>query len=236
MIIIYSPFQALAEYLDASDKTEVSRPDKCAGCGQPDCFWKHTGYSRWAQDGEEEPVLVFIQRFFCKYCSLAVSCLFSFLSPYRRHSKRIVSESIETYVTAPTTVPLESYRKIAQDRNCSRMSVWRWVNSVGKKSLGLHAQVQKEYILSGQPWEMLSEVPEQGSSPSSSRAKSMTKMLQLNQLFLLIEILKLFFGSTTCVLEKLHTHFLNNVESKQLILTGRKIENPAQQSMRRPLF
>jgi hypothetical protein len=116
------------------------------------------------------------------------------------------------------------------------MSVWRWVNSVGKKSLGLHGQVQKEYILSGQPWEMLSEVPEQGSSPSSSRAKSMTKMLQLNQLFLLIEISTLFFRSTTHVLEKLHTHFLNNIESKQLILTGRKIENSAQQSMRRPLF
>jgi hypothetical protein len=116
------------------------------------------------------------------------------------------------------------------------MSAWRWVNSVGKKSLGLHAQVQKEYMLSGQPWEMLSAVPEQGTSPSSSRAKTAVKMLQLNQLFLLIEILKLFFGSTTHVLEKLQTHFLNNVESKQLVLTGRKMENRAQQSMGRPLF
>lgn len=236
MIIIYSPFQALAEYRAAGNKTEVPRPDKCADCQKRDCFWKHTGYSRWAQDGDEEPVLVFIQRFFCKYCSLVVSCLYSFLVPYRRHSKRIIGESIETYVTAPAIAPLESYRKIADDRNCSRMSVWRWVNSVGEKSLGLHSQVQKEYILSGQPWQMLSEVPEQGSSPSSSRAKSAAKMLQLNQLFLLIEILKLFFGSTTHVLEKLHTHFLNNVESKQLILTGRKMENRPQQSMGRPLF
>jgi hypothetical protein len=116
------------------------------------------------------------------------------------------------------------------------MSVWHWVNNVEKKSLGLHCQVQKEFILSGRPWQMLSAVPEQSTSPSSDRAKSVGKKEQLNQLFLLIEISKLFFGSTACVLEKLHAHFLKNIESKQLILTGRKIEQRAQQRIGRPLF
>jgi hypothetical protein len=236
MMIIYFTFKSLAEYLAAGNKTEVARPDECAFCRRRDCFWKHTGYDRLAQDGDEEAVSIRIQRFYCKYCTLVVSCLFSFLAPYRRHSAKIVGESVERYVTAPAIVPLESYRKIALDHNCGRMSVWHWVNNVEKKSLGLHCQVQKEFILSGRPWQMLSAVPEQSTSPSSDRAKSVGKKEQLNQLFLLIEISKLFFGSTACVLEKLHAHFLKNIESKQLILTGRKIEQRAQQRIGRPLF
>ena len=175
MIIIYRDFELLAEYLDAGNKTEVSRPDKCVDCQERDCFWKHTGYSRWAQDGDDEPVLVFIQRFFCKYCSLVVSCLFSFPVPYRRHSKRIVSESIETYATAPAIAPLESYRKIADDHNCSRMSVWRLVKCVGKKSLSLHSQVQKNTYFLGSHGKCFQKCPNKVQAPAPAVQSQLQK-------------------------------------------------------------
>jgi hypothetical protein len=113
------------------------------------------------------------------------------------------------------------------------MSVFRWTDFLGAKSHGMHCQVQKEFMLSGRPWQTLSAIPEQGTSPSSARAKSAGKMVRLNGLFLLIEISKVFFESAACVLEELHAHFLKNIESRHLIFTGRKIAKLAQQSVGR---
>lgn len=237
MIIISFVFRSLAEYLVKGKELEVVRPDTCPkpSCRRKDCFWKHTAYSRQVQDGDE-PVSIKIQRFKCRYCDLVVSCLFSFLVPYRRHSARVVADSIETYATAPATAPLESYRKLADDRGCTRMSVFRWTDFLGTKSRDLLCQVQKEFMLCGRPWQMLSSVPEHPTSPSSSRAKSQEKKEKLNGLFGLVEIAKAFIGSAEYVLEELHAHFLKNIESRQLILTGRKIPNQDQQSMGRLLF
>jgi uncharacterized protein DUF6431 len=237
MIIICFLFQSLAEYLVKGKELEVVRPDTCLrqSCQQKYCFWKHTAYSRHVQDGAE-PVSIKIQRFKCRYCNLVISCLFSFLVPYRRYSAKVVADSIETYATAPAVAPLESYRKIAKDRSSTRMSVFRWTDFMGTKSKAIHAQVQKEFMLSGQPWQMLSAVPEHPTSPSSRRAKSEEKKEKLNRLFGLVEISKVFLGSVTCVLEQLHAHFLKNIESRQLILTGRKIAHRAQQSMGPMLF
>jgi hypothetical protein len=234
MIIIVFAFKSLAEYMARSITYEVERPDSCPrrSCRRQRCFWKHTAYERHAQDGGE-PVLLEIQRFRCRYCHLVISCLFSFLVAYRRHTAKIVSACIEIYATAPAVAPLESYRKLADDHGCSRMSVWRWVAFLAEKSDGLHGQVQKEFMLGGQPWQMLSSVPGKGTSPSSGRAKSAQKQECLNALFLLIEISKVFLGSVTSALEALHAHFLKNIESRQLILTGRKIAKPTQQSMGR---
>jgi hypothetical protein len=113
------------------------------------------------------------------------------------------------------------------------MSLWRWVKLLGKRSQDLQCQVQKEFMLSGLPWQKLSTVPEKAMSPSSCRAKSANKQEQLNGLFLLIEISKVFLGSVAVALEQLHAHFLKNIESRQLILTGRKIDGPTQHSMGR---
>jgi hypothetical protein len=137
---------------------------------------------------------------------------------------------------APASKPLGSYRKIADDGGWSRMSVFHWVDALAAKSRGLQAEVQKEYMLTGRPWQLLALVNEHATSSSSSRAKSVEKGERLNELLQLVEITKVFFGTAPCVLEKLHAHFLKNIESRQLILTGRKIAGWAQQSMGRLLF
>jgi len=237
MIIISFLFGSLAEYLEKGQECEVSRPERCPtpSCGEQDCFWKHTAYHRHVQEGDES-VRIRVQRFMCRYCGLVVSCLFSFIVPYRRYSASVVAGNIETYAMAPVAVPLESYRKIAGDRGCTRMSVFRFVDLLGTKARGLCGQVQKEFMLSGRPWQMLASVNEPSTSPSASRAKSAEKGKRLNELFQLVGIAKVFFGSAPCVLEELHAHFLKNIESRQLILSGRKIASLAQQRMGRLLF
>ena len=237
MIIISFLFGSLAEYLEKGKESEVSRPERCPipSCGRQGCFWKHTAYQRHVQDGDGS-VRIRIQRFMCRYCGLVVSCLFSFLVPYRRYSARVVAESIEVYATAPATMPLESYRKTAGDRDCTRMTVFRWVELLGAKSQALHGQVQKEFMLSGRPWQLLSSVKEHATSPSAGRAKSAGKEERLNRLLRLVEISKVFLGCAACALEELQAHFLKNIESRQLILTGRKITNRAQQRMGRLFF
>ena len=232
MIIIDSAFKSLAEYLSDGKGYEVSRPAVCpwVSCGESNCFWKHTAYSRDVLDNEE-PVSLTIQRFKCRYCGLVVSYLFSFLVPYRRYSATVVAGSAELYATAPVLKALASYRKIADNVGCARMSVFRWVESLGTKSQGLRSQVQKEFMLAGRAWQTLSAVPEEGKSPSAGRAKSTEKEKRLNELFGLVEISKVFFCSVESVLEKLHTYFLKNVESPQLILCGRTISNWTQQKL-----
>lgn len=231
MIIIVFAFKSLAEYLARDINYEVERPVSCLrwSCRRRDCFWKHTSYTRQADDGGE-PLRLRIQRFRCRYCYLVVSCLFSFLVSYRRPSAKIVSACIELYATAPAVAPLESYRKVARDHSCSRMSVWRWVDLLGERSHRLYRQVQKEFMLAGQPWQMLSTVPQKGTSASSRRAKSIQKQQHLNGLFQVNQISQVLLGSATSVLEGLHAHFLKDIESRQLILTGRKNAESAQHS------
>ncbi|MGI0134458.1 MAG: hypothetical protein ACREBW_05825 [Candidatus Micrarchaeaceae archaeon] len=116
------------------------------------------------------------------------------------------------------------------------MSVFHWTKLLGARSQVLHRQVQKEFILSGKPWQMLSALPDNGRCPSSSRAKLPEKKDDLDGLFRLIEISKAFLKPAAYALEKLHAHFLKNIESHQLILTGRNMAQLAQQSMGRLLF
>lgn len=231
MIIIVFAFKCLAEYVSEGKDYEVSRPTVCPGeqCGQRNCFWKHTGYSRDVL-GNDEPVSVRIERFRCKFCRLVVSCLFSFLVPYRRYSAAVVGNSAEVYATAPAAEPLESYRRIAENQNCSRMAVFRWTKFLGENAKRLQGQVQKEFMLTGGAWEQLSAIPEGGKCPSIGRTKSVAKASLLNDLFGLIEISKIFLSATESVLEKLHTQFLKNIESRQQILSGRKNIDRAQQS------
>ena len=236
MIIMVFAFKCLSDYLLSGKDYEAPRPVVCPGedCGLSNCFWKHTGFNRNVLDLDES-VSVKVQRFRCKFCGLVVSCLFSFLVPYRRYSAEVVGNSVEVYATARVTKPLESYRRIAENLNCSRMAVFRWTEFLGKNAPKLQGQVQKEFMLTGGAWQELSAIPEGGKSPSIGRARSVEKESLLNDLFGLVEVSKVFLGSTQSVLEKLHAQFLKNIESRQLILTGRKNIDRAQQSWGRLL-
>jgi len=149
MIIMVFIFKTLEEFRTFGKDYEVPRPSTCPdpACGRCDCFWKQTAYSRDVLDNDEVVVRLRIQRFKCRYCDLVVSCLFSFLVPYRRYSAQVVAGTAETYVTAPVGVPLKSYRNIAENKGCGRMSVFRWTEILAKKASGLQCQLQKEFML-----------------------------------------------------------------------------------------
>src|SRR5271156_4431702 len=78
------------QYVENGKDLEVERPSRCPRetCNRRDCFWRHTGYYRQVKE-EDESVSVRIQRFMCRYCGLVISCLFSFLVPYRQGSARV---------------------------------------------------------------------------------------------------------------------------------------------------
>jgi hypothetical protein len=113
------------------------------------------------------------------------------------------------------------------------MSVWRWTNLLCEKSQAPQFQAQKEFMLAGRSWQTLAAAPEKATSSSSVRARSTKKEHHLNALLLLIEVSKVCLAHATSALEELHAYFLNNIESRQLILTGRKIQQQTQHSMGR---
>ena len=79
-------------------------------------------------------------------------------------------------------MPLKSYRKIADNVGCTRMSVFRWVRLLATRAHDLRCQMQKEFMLAGGAWQTLSAVPEEGKSPSAGRAKSTEKEKRPNEL------------------------------------------------------
>lgn len=236
MMIIVSAFTCLADYRVNGKDYKTPRPAVCPSerCQQSDCFWKHTGFNRDVLD-LDEPVTVRIERFRCKFCGLVVSCLFSFLVPYRRYSAEVVAAGAEDYATEPAAKPLGSYRRIAENLNCSRMAVFRWTGFLGRKAKRLQGQVQKEFILAGGGWEELAAIAEGGTSPSIARAKSAEKRSQLNDLVRLVELSKVMLAAAESVLFKLHAQFLKNIESRELILSGRRNVVWSQQSWGRLL-
>ncbi|MGH2510633.1 MAG: DUF6431 domain-containing protein [Ktedonobacteraceae bacterium] len=226
MILIDDMFRSVEEYREAGQTTEVARPEACPGCGRRHSFWKHTPYWRKASDGEEV-VDVRIQRFRCKHpdCHLIVSCVFSFLCPYRRYTAAAVAQSVTEYATAPLDLEARtSYRSIADNRGGSRMSVFRWVDLLSARAASLQYQLQKEYLLRGFSWQAWLRLPQRHGCPNARFAHATEKRTRLDALSLLVEMLQLFFGIMTGALEQLHAYFLKSSERLQLIFTGRDID------------
>jgi hypothetical protein len=151
MILIDHGFSSLEEYRRRGMKFEVLRPGVCPGCKRQNCFWKHGNYLRQASDGDDF-VEIRIQRFICRYadCRLIVSCLFSFLVPYRRYTAGCVAQAIEEYVEDKEAVEVRrSYRRIADERGSSRMSVFRWTDLLSGRAKMLQYQIQKEHMMRG---------------------------------------------------------------------------------------
>jgi hypothetical protein len=218
MILHVSDLNSLEGYVAAGGKYEVERPKSCVSCGKSDCFWKHSTYNRTACEGELTAE-VRIQRFICKYCSLVISCLFSFLVAYRRYTASLIGQCIEAYGAKPN-----SYRKVAGNL-CGdiglRSSVFRWTNLLSGRASQLLLLVQKECMLMGCTWQELATVTEQGNCPNAWKAKSEKKGEQLNKLRQLIDMSRLLILSG---LENLHAYFLKMVESPQLIFSGSEIK------------
>src|SRR5580692_8293987 len=96
MIIPVSVPSTLVEYLKVKDQIDVPRPASCPKCAATNTFWRHDHFERKAMEGELTGS-VRIQRFLCRACGLAVSCLFAFLVPYRQFTAAIVAKAVEGY-------------------------------------------------------------------------------------------------------------------------------------------
>jgi hypothetical protein len=222
MILIDCTFSSLDEYRANGGTRATNRPEVCPECRRRESFWRHTAYWRKASAGEEV-VDVRIQRFRCKYpdCHLIVSCVFSFLCPYRRYTAKAVAESVMEYAAGLANEGgRASYRKIADNRGGSRMSVFRWTGLLAVRAFCLQRQVQKEYLLRGFSWRLWLRLPAHCDCPNARFAHCAEKCTRLNALALLIEMARLFFGAMATALEQLHAYFLKDSESRQLIFTS----------------
>jgi hypothetical protein len=226
MILIDHSFSSLEEYQQRSMKFEVCRPEVCQGCTRRNCFWKHGSYVRQASDGDEG-VDVRIQRFICRYadCRLIVSCVFSFLVPYRRYTAGFVAQAIEEYVEAGEPIEARrSYRRVADERGSSRMSVFRWTDLLSGRAKMLQYQIQKEQMMRGGSHEECFQGMIGSRSTNAKFAHSAEKQERLESLSLVIAMVRQFLLIVAFALTDLHAYFLKMSESRQQILCGRTIK------------
>lgn len=236
MIIPVFGLATLAEYLKVKDQIEVPRPVQCPGCKESGTFWKHDFFERQAIEGEVR-ALVRIQRFLCRACGLAVSCLFAFLVPYRQFTAAMVAKACEVYACEETT-----YREEAEELSVlnsedppepSHAQVFRWVNCLAQKSEQLLYQLQKEFVMRGDVEKL--EIAVLDNCPNACKAQSLEKAKVLNQACELVHCTRLAFAVNNPLAE-LHAHFLKAVESLQAAFSGRepKLSNP--QTMKQVIF
>lgn len=226
MILIDHSFSSLEDYRLRSTQFKVSRPEVCPGCMRHHCLWKHGSYLRQVSDGDE-CVEIRIQRFICRYadCRLIVSCLFSFLVPYRRYSAKFVGEVIEVYVESREPIEVRmSYRRIADEWGSSRMSIFRWTDLLSGRAKMLQYQIQKEYLMRGGSQEDCFLGMRSVESTNARLAHSAGKRECLESLSSAIEMARQFLLVVTIVLADLYAYFLRMSESRQLIFCGGAIK------------
>jgi len=161
-----------------------------------------------------------VPRFICSFCSRTISCLFSFLIPYRRFTTAI-SKAIEDYATKQTTYRQEAEEVSVLDSSGppkpSHSQVFRWVKLLAEKAESLLFLTQQEIALKGH-WHLINESDSQ--CPNSYKAWTDTKANALNKLAQLIDLAASLLGTKDNVLDRLHSYFLQNVESWQCLLAN----------------
>jgi hypothetical protein len=235
IIPVFEP-ATLAEYIKLG-APQAPRPSLCPKCRECESFWRHGSFERLAIEGMLE-ASVRIQRFLCHICGLAVSCLFAFLVPYRQATASLVAQAVTEYAGSPTT-----YRQTAEEMSPlestsppkpSHSQVFRWVQGVANKAERLLLQVQKELLLQGRADDVqnMIGVP----CPNAHRAHSICKAVLLNRLAELLQFANLLVGENSNSMTALHSNFLSQVESLQVILSERVIRLANPQTMKHVVF
>jgi hypothetical protein len=177
-----------------------------------------------------------VPRFICSICSCTISCLFSFLIPYRRFTE-VVSKAIQDYATKRTTYREEAEEVSVLD-SCgspkpSHAQVFRWVKFMAEKAESLLFLVQQELALKGK-WDLITESDSQ--CPNSYKARTIRKADLLDKLAKLIDLAASLIGTNSNVLGYLHSYFLQNVESLQYVLANTNSRLPTPQSVKHVIF
>ena len=228
-------FKSARDYVERRSQVEIGRPNKCSKCGKENCFWAHGHYEREVIE-EGEAVTIRVPRFICSICSCTISCLFSFLIPYRRFAEA-ASKAIQDYATKKTTYREEAEEVSVLDSSGppkpGHVQVFRWVKFMAEKAESLLFLVQQELALKGK-WDLIVESDSQ--CPNAYKAWTTTKANSLNKLARLIDLAASLLGTNSDVLSYLHSYFLQNVESLQFILANTNSRMSAPQSMKHVIF
>jgi len=234
MIIPCFAFNSIDEYQARTDNFKFEKPSQCKICGAIGCFWGHGSFQRTVlQEGAE--IQVSIRRFLCHNCGKTVSLLFSFLVAYRKHSAATISAAVEIYSKEETT-----YRQISCDlaeldskdspQSPAHSSIFQWVRLMANKATPLAIQAQKELLLRGR----INELEELAGStcPNAFKSKFKEKQSNLNALSEFIGLGSLLVAGSSGIAVRLHTFFLRNVETIQMMLCGHSIRLSAPQSLK----
>jgi hypothetical protein len=238
MIIPCFAFETLQEYKDNFERTIFEKPRQCKHCEAIDSFWRHGNFRRKViEDGAE--TIVKIPRLLCHSCGKTVSLLFSFLIAHTQHIASTVADGVEKYCITDT-----SYRQVSGELNAldskdkptspSHSSIFRWVKVAARKATQINFQIQKEAAM--RAIQDLSHFSCIGICPNAEKAKSSSKCNLLNDLLECLQLAALLVDSHAGVVRRLHTFFLQNVETIQMILCNHLIELRAQQNARHMIF
>lgn len=225
---------SLDEYLK-SGAPAAGRPSECPKCEAKETFWRHDCFERQAMDGNLS-VRIKIQRYLCCACGLVVSCLFTFLIPYRQATACLVAQAVSDYSTTERTYRQEAGELCSLDADSpprpSHSQVFRWVNAMTEKVGQLLLQMQKELVMRGHTNEVQDQISK--SCPNAKKAHTTRKATLLNELAEFVQLGWLLVGERG--LSALHAHFLSQVESLQAIFSEHHLRLANPQKMRQVIF
>lgn len=208
------------------------RPKPCPCCRKENSFWRHGSYTRRViVAGEFETVR--INRYMCGFCGVAVSCVFTFLVPYRQFLAKDVADAIEHISSSDTTYFALSIEVSDLEHETPRPSysqIFRWIDAFSKTAAELVFRTQKEILLRN-----CNYVLEQFSikCPAASRARSPQKELNLHCISEFIALAKQLVGDKV---EDVHAFFLSEVETLQSIFSARLLRLPTPHRVQRLAF
>lgn len=238
MIIPVAGIKTLEEYQKNKENLkEISRPSVCPKCGAQNCFWKHGSYIRKALDGARQ-VEVEIFRYVCRYCRMAVSCLFEFLIPYSNFVASVACSALENYSKMKT-----SYRLIANEMSDlndsgppkpSSSQIFRWINSVSLKVELFLFLIQKEIVMLGKA-DKLNAI-RQSVCPNAIHAKKLPKRKCLSGITEMLAMSEILVTAESSKTENLYARFLCGVESLQAIFTNHQHKLSTTQNTQQAIF
>ncbi len=237
MIIPVSGVDTLADYVARKESLDKFRPNVCPGCKREKSFWRHGNYRRFVFDGYEN-VAVRINRFRCSNCSLVVSCMFSFMTPYVRFASTVICKAIENFSKFDMSY-LEQASELTDIEadsppKPSSTQIFRWVDLVSRKAESLLFNLQKALLMRNSAMLLLDFVS--GATPNEDKARRDEKKIRLRQLGEFVQMAAFVLPNNSDALFQIHASFFCDVESLQAIFCGRPLTLPTAHNLQPRLF
>ncbi len=103
------------QYAEQEYHKQVKPPENCCNCERFHALEALTYYQRYVTTATARVLLIWVRRFWCRYCGITVSCLPDFAQPYRLVNTPTVEAAFNEQTTRPEVqrwIPLlKSYWK-----------------------------------------------------------------------------------------------------------------------------